>query len=102
MAAAHRAALQTDTGPDIRLLVHIVSGMLQASSGRHQQALQEFSAAEHLRSQMAGSPALANQVTGWMLATQARLGDDRARPAPRSRRSMASGPARARSVTPAR
>ena len=67
-------ALQTDTGPDIRLLVHIVSGMLQAGRGRHHEALEEFSAAEHLRSQLEGSHALASQVTGWMLATQARLG----------------------------
>jgi LuxR family maltose regulon positive regulatory protein len=67
-------ALQTDTGPDIRLLVHIASGMLQAGSGRRQEALQEFSAAESLGSQLEGSHALASQVTGWMVATQARLG----------------------------
>ena len=67
-------ALQTDTGPDIRLLVHIASGMLQAGRGRRQEALQEFSAAERLGSQLEGSHALANQVTGWLLATQARLG----------------------------
>ncbi len=67
-------ALQTDSGPGIRLLVHIVSGMLQAGRGRHNEALEEFSAAEHLRSQLEGSHALASQVTGWMLATQARLG----------------------------
>jgi LuxR family transcriptional regulator, maltose regulon positive regulatory protein len=67
-------ALQADTGADIRLLVHRVSGMLQAGGGRHRQALQEFSAAEYLGSQLAGSHALASQVTGWMLATQARLG----------------------------
>ena len=67
-------ALQTDTGPDIGLLMHIVSGMLATGRGHHHQALEEFSAAERLRSQLAGSHALANQVTGWMLATQARLG----------------------------
>ena len=67
-------ALQTDTGPDIRLLVHIVNGMLQASSGCHHEAFEEFSAAERLRSQLEGSHALASQVTGWMLAMQARLG----------------------------
>jgi LuxR family maltose regulon positive regulatory protein len=67
-------ALQTDTGPDIRLLVHIVNGMLQASRGRHHEAFEEFSEAERLRSQLEGSHALASQVTGWMLATQARLG----------------------------
>jgi LuxR family transcriptional regulator, maltose regulon positive regulatory protein len=67
-------AVQADTGPDIRLLVHIVSGMLQAGRGRHHEALQEFSEAEYLRSKLEGSHALASQVTGWMLATQARLG----------------------------
>ena len=66
--------LQADTGPDIRLLVRIVSGMLQAGRGRHHEALEEFSAAEQLGSQLEGSHALASQVTGWMLATRARLG----------------------------
>jgi LuxR family maltose regulon positive regulatory protein len=67
-------ALQADTGADIRLLVHRVSGMLQAGRGRRREALQEFSAAEYLGSQLADSHALASQVTGWMLAAQARLG----------------------------
>jgi LuxR family transcriptional regulator, maltose regulon positive regulatory protein len=67
-------SVQADTGADIRLLVHMVSGMLQAGHGRHQQALEEFSAAEYLGSQLADSHALASQVTGWMLATQARAG----------------------------
>jgi LuxR family transcriptional regulator, maltose regulon positive regulatory protein len=67
-------ALQTDTGPDIRLLVHIVSGMLQAGRGRHREAHEEFTAAEHLGSQLADSHALAAQVTGWMLGAQARDG----------------------------
>jgi len=67
-------ALQQDTGPGIRLLLHMATGMLHAARGRRQQALDEFSAAEHLRSRLAGSHALANQVTGWLLATQARLG----------------------------
>jgi LuxR family transcriptional regulator, maltose regulon positive regulatory protein len=67
-------ALQADTGADIRLLVHMVKGMLQAGHGRHHEALEEFSAAEQLGSQLKDSHALASQVTGWMLATQARLG----------------------------
>ncbi len=67
-------AVQTDSGADIGLLVHIGSGLLQACRGRHQEALQEFSAAEYLGSQLADSHALASQVTSWMLATQARLG----------------------------
>jgi LuxR family maltose regulon positive regulatory protein len=48
--------------------------MLQAGRGRDHRAFEEFSAAEDLRSQLEGSHALASQVTGWMLATQARLG----------------------------
>jgi LuxR family transcriptional regulator, maltose regulon positive regulatory protein len=67
-------ALQTDNGPDIRLLVHIANGMLQAGRGRHQEALPEFREAEYLGSQLANSHALASRVTSWMLATQARLG----------------------------
>jgi len=67
-------AMHADTGPDIRLLVHIVTGMLSACRGRHQEALPEFTAADVLGSQLADTHALANQVTGWRLATQARLG----------------------------
>jgi LuxR family maltose regulon positive regulatory protein len=67
-------AMHADTGADIGLIVHIVSGMLQACRGWHHEALQEFSEAEYLGSQLEGSHALANQVTGWMLATQACLG----------------------------
>jgi LuxR family maltose regulon positive regulatory protein len=67
-------ALHADTGADIRLLVHIVSGALHACRGRQGEALSEFSAAEYLGSQLTDSHALANQVTSWMLATQARLG----------------------------
>jgi LuxR family maltose regulon positive regulatory protein len=67
-------ALQTDTGPDIRLLLHQTAGMLHACRGRHREALQEFREAEYLASQLEGSQALASQVTGWLLATQARLG----------------------------
>ena len=67
-------ALLTDTGPDIRLLLHQTAGILHAGRGRRHEALEEFGAAEHLGSQLEGSQALARQVTGWLLATQARLG----------------------------
>jgi LuxR family maltose regulon positive regulatory protein len=67
-------ALQTDAGPGITQLLHLATGRLHAGRGRHHEALEELRAAEHLQSQLAGSHALANQVTGWMLATQARLG----------------------------
>jgi LuxR family maltose regulon positive regulatory protein len=67
-------ALQADTGPGIRQLLHIATGMLRACRGRRREALEELSAAERLRSRLAGSHALASQLTGWLLATQARLG----------------------------
>jgi LuxR family transcriptional regulator, maltose regulon positive regulatory protein len=67
-------ARQADTGPDIGLLLHHATGMLQACRGHHHEALPEFTAADRLQSQLAGSHVLASQVTGWLLATQARLG----------------------------
>ena len=67
-------ALQTDTGPGIRQLLHLATGMLYAGRGRHHEALEELRAAEQLQSQLAGPHALTSQVTGWMLATQARAG----------------------------
>jgi LuxR family transcriptional regulator, maltose regulon positive regulatory protein len=69
-----RLALQTDTGPDIRQLLHLATGRLYAGRGRHHEALEELSEAERLGSQMEGPHALASQVTGWLLATQARAG----------------------------
>jgi LuxR family maltose regulon positive regulatory protein len=45
-----------------------------ACRGRRGAALEEFGAAERLASQLAGSHALAGQVTGWLLAARARLG----------------------------
>ena len=67
-------AVQADTGPDIRLLLHQTAGMLRACTGRGLEALEEFRAAERLQSRLQGPHALANQVTGWLLATQGRLG----------------------------
>ena len=67
-------ALQTDTGPDIRLLLHQTAGILHAGRGLRHEALEELGAAEKLGSQLEGSQALASQMTGWMVATQARLG----------------------------
>ena len=69
-----RQAVQTDTGPDIRQRLHLATGRLYAGRGRHHEALEELSEAERLQSQMEGSHAMASQVTGWMLATQARAG----------------------------
>src|SRR5205085_9116264 len=48
-----RQALQTDTGPDITLLLHQTAGILHAGRGRHHEALEELSAAEDLGLQLA-------------------------------------------------
>jgi LuxR family transcriptional regulator, maltose regulon positive regulatory protein len=67
-------AVQADVGPDIRLLLNQTTAMLRACRGRYLEALEEFRAAERLQSRLEGPHALANQVTGWLAATQARLG----------------------------
>ena len=67
-------ALQTDRGPIMRLVLHQATAILHACRGRLHEAFEEFTAAEQLRSQLEGSHALASQVTGWRLATLARLG----------------------------
>jgi LuxR family maltose regulon positive regulatory protein len=54
-------ALQTDNGPIMSLVLHHTTAVLHACRGRLREALE-------------GSHALASQVTGWLLATQARLG----------------------------
>jgi LuxR family transcriptional regulator, maltose regulon positive regulatory protein len=69
-----RLALRTDTGADVRQLLHLATGRLYAGCGQHEQALEEIQAAERLQSELDGPHALASKVTGWMLATQARLG----------------------------
>ena len=70
-------AVETDTGPIIRLLLHIGTGALLAGRRRLRAALAEFAAVEHLQAQLEGSHALAGQLTSWRLATQARLGQHR-------------------------
>ncbi len=67
-------AVETDTGPVIRLLLHIGTGALLAGRRKLREALAEFIAIEHLQTQLEGSHALAGQLTSWRLATQARLG----------------------------
>jgi LuxR family maltose regulon positive regulatory protein len=67
-------ALETDTGPGMRLVLHLATGMLLSGRGRLREALAEYMAAEHYQAQMDGSHALAGQLTSWRLSTQARLG----------------------------
>ncbi len=67
-------ALRTDTGPPIRLLLHLATGMLLSGRRNQREALAEYGAAEHLQEQLEGAHTLMRQLTGWRLATQARLG----------------------------
>ena len=95
-------ALQADTGPDIRLLLHQTTGMLMAARGRNHEALEQFRAAD--------GPAL----TARGLARRGRPGDrlDAGHPSPPravrrgprrgSRHWTTSRPARASSAMPAR
>jgi LuxR family transcriptional regulator, maltose regulon positive regulatory protein len=67
-------ALETDTGPAARLLLHLGTGMLWSARRRQREALAEYIAAEDRQAQLDGSHALMRQLTSWRLATQARLG----------------------------
>jgi LuxR family transcriptional regulator, maltose regulon positive regulatory protein len=67
-------ALETDSGPPMRLLLHIGTGLLLSGRRAQREALAEYRAAEHLQAELAGSHALMRQLTGFRLATQARLG----------------------------
>jgi LuxR family maltose regulon positive regulatory protein len=65
---------QEDAEPGTRLLVHLASGMLRVGRGELRAALEQFVAAERIQSFMLGEHALSGQVTGWTIATRARLG----------------------------
>ena len=67
-------AVETDSGPGIRLLLHLATGMYEAGRGRPREALAEFTAAEARQAQLTGSHVLASQLAGWKLASQARVG----------------------------
>jgi LuxR family maltose regulon positive regulatory protein len=68
------SAVESDTGPVIRLLLHHGNGMLLSGRRRLRSALAEYLAAEELQAELEGSHALAGQLAGWRLSTQARLG----------------------------
>ena len=65
---------QEDAEPGTRLLVHLATGMLRVGRGELRAALEQFVAAERIQSFMMGEHALSGQVTGWTIATRARLG----------------------------
>jgi LuxR family maltose regulon positive regulatory protein len=71
-----RAATITraEADPATGLLLHLAAGMLHAGRGQHPAALEEFLVAERMQSQLVGEHALSAQVSGWAIATMARLG----------------------------
>jgi LuxR family maltose regulon positive regulatory protein len=60
--------------PPAAVFLHLATGMLHAGRLRHQSALEEFTAAAQAQSLLTGVHALAPRITGWLAATQARLG----------------------------
>jgi LuxR family transcriptional regulator, maltose regulon positive regulatory protein len=67
-------ALEADDAPGIRLGLHLVTGMLHLGQGCLREALEEFRAAARQQPRLASPLAMGRQLTGWTLATQARLG----------------------------
>ncbi|WP_328521009.1 LuxR C-terminal-related transcriptional regulator [Kribbella sp. NBC_00359] len=75
-----RRATEAGAEPGVRLLIHLITAMLRAARGRLPEALAELGAAEQMRARITGKHALTSRVTGWTIATQARLGEiDQAR-----------------------
>jgi LuxR family maltose regulon positive regulatory protein len=60
--------------PAAAVLLHVATGMLHAGRLEQQSALEEFAAAARTQSLLTGVHALAPRITGWLAATQARLG----------------------------
>jgi LuxR family transcriptional regulator, maltose regulon positive regulatory protein len=67
-------AAEGDFEPATAVLLHVATGMLLSARQQHQLALAEFEAADQMQSILAGEHVLASQVSGWLAATQARLG----------------------------
>jgi LuxR family transcriptional regulator, maltose regulon positive regulatory protein len=60
--------------PAAAVQLHLATGMLHAGRGQQQSALEAFTAAAHAQSLLTGIHFLAPRITGWVAATQARLG----------------------------
>jgi LuxR family maltose regulon positive regulatory protein len=60
--------------PAAAVLLHMATGMLHAGRRQHRSALEEFAAAAHAQSLLTGTHFLTPRITGWLVATQARLG----------------------------
>ncbi len=65
---------EPDVDPAAAVFLHVTTGMLHAGRGQHQSALEQFAAAARTQALLTGAHALAPRITGWLAATQARLG----------------------------
>ena len=70
-----RHATRAGSEPGIQLLLHLISAILPAAHGQHREALAELDAAAQVQASMAGQHALTARITGWTIATHARLGN---------------------------
>jgi LuxR family transcriptional regulator, maltose regulon positive regulatory protein len=65
---------EADVDPAAAVFLHVTTGMLHAGRRQHQSALEQFAAAARTQALLTGVHALAPRITGWLAATQARLG----------------------------
>jgi LuxR family maltose regulon positive regulatory protein len=64
----------TQVDPAAAAFLHVATGMLHLGRSQRQSALKEFASAAQAQSLLTGAHALAPRITGWLAATQARLG----------------------------
>jgi LuxR family transcriptional regulator, maltose regulon positive regulatory protein len=72
----HRAweVVEARLDPAATVMLHLATGMLHISRGRHTSALEEFVAATRAQSLHTGSHGLAPRIAGWIATMQALLG----------------------------
>jgi LuxR family transcriptional regulator, maltose regulon positive regulatory protein len=68
-------ALRPGVEPAAELLLHLVSGMLHAAQGRHEEAIDAFRVAERQQTQLIGPHALTVVTQGLLVQTLGQLGD---------------------------
>jgi LuxR family maltose regulon positive regulatory protein len=66
--------VEPDVDPAAAVFMYVATGQLHAGRQQHQSALEQFAAAARTQAMLTGVHALAPRITGWLAATQARLG----------------------------
>jgi LuxR family transcriptional regulator, maltose regulon positive regulatory protein len=65
---------EPDVDPAAAVFLYVATGQLHAGRQQHRSALEQFAAAARTQAMLTGVHALAPRITGWLAATQARLG----------------------------